>query len=428
MRGESLVSTDAAIPLTVERLTFGPDALARQDGQVVFVPYAAPGDRIVADVVERRRDYLRARVRSVDTPGAARVLPGCAHFSVCGGCQWQHVAPAAQREAKAAVVAEQLARVAGVADARVLPTLPSPADWGYRDRITLVVEGRRLGYHRARSHTLVEIAACPIAAPALSAHLDAARALATDVRVPLERLSLVAAPGGVVLVATATRAPGPADVAVVERVLARWASVRGAVIRGGGVRLVTGDPCVIVPLEPGLTLEVPADVFTQGNLEANRHLVATVLAWGIFPPSASVLDLYCGAGNFALPIARRAAHVLGIEHDALAVDAARANATRLGLAHATFRATTVAGALADVRPGSIDTIVLDPPRSGAADAMPALARLRAPRILYVSCDPATLARDVRVVLAAGYELVRVQPIDLFPQTYHVESVTELRLT
>src|SRR5262249_45362920 len=123
--------------LDVERLTFGFDALAHHDGQVVFLPYAAPGDRVTATVVERRRGYPRADGGTVLSSGPARVLPGCAFFPACGGCQWQHVAPPAQRTAKAAIVAEQLARLAGVRDVEVLPTIASPHDWGYRGRVTL---------------------------------------------------------------------------------------------------------------------------------------------------------------------------------------------------------------------------------------------------------------------------------------------------
>jgi len=420
--------TEAALLLDVERLTFGFDALAHHGRQVVFVPYAAPGERVRAEVVERRAGYLRARVAAVLAPGPDRVLPGCRYFPTCGGCQWQHVAPPAQRDAKAAIVAEQLARVAGVRDAEVLPTVASPADWHYRARITLAVEGRRAGYRRARSHALVEIADCPLADPSVSAHLEAARAWVAALRVPLRRVTVSAAPAGVALAASATARPGPADLAASEALLARAASVRGTVVTGAGVRLVAGDPTVRVALEPGLDLEVPADVFTQVNPGANQRLVETVLALGAFTPGERVLDLYCGAGNLSLPLARRGVSVLGIERSGVAVEAARANAARHGLPAATFRADHVARALASLPSGSLDAVVLDPPRAGAADALPALAALRPPRIIYVSCDPATLARDVRTLLAAGYRLERVQPIDVFPQTYHVESVTKLRLT
>ena len=395
---------------------------------MVFVAYAAPGDRVEVSIRERRPDYLRADVARVVAPGPARVVPGCAWFPRCGGCQWQHVAPAAQRDAKAAVVAEQLARVAGVRDVEVLPTLASPLDWEYRARISLVAEGRRLGYHAAGSHRLIEIDACPIADPVLGAHLAAARAWLAALRIAVSRVTIAVAPGGVVLAAVARSAAGDRDRDATERFLVATPTVRGAIIAGGGTRMAAGDPNVGVQLEPGLVLEAPADVFTQVNPAANQLLIASVLAIGGFVAGDRVLDLYAGAGNFTLPIARRGAAVLGVERNALAVDTARANAGRLGFAHARFECAEVAAALAALGPGTFDRVVLDPPRAGAADAIAALAALRAPRMLYVSCDPATLARDVRALGAHGYAVRRVQPVDLFPQTYHIESVAELVLT
>jgi 23S rRNA (uracil1939-C5)-methyltransferase len=413
--------------LDVERLTFGGDGLAHAGQRVVFLPHAAPGDRVEARVTERRPGFDRARVTRVLSPGPARSMSGCRWYPTCGGCQWQHVTPPAQRDAKAALVAEQLARLGGLRDVAVLPTIASPRDWEYRARITLVVEGRRAGYHQTRSHALVEVDDCPIAHPAISAHLEAARAWLATLRVALERVTVSVAPGGVVLTARARTRPGPADLAASEALLLARPTVRGTVLAGGGVRQAAGDANVLVPVEPGLALEVPADAFTQVNPAANQRLVATVLARGAFRPGERVLDLYCGAGNFALPLARRGVAVVGVERDGVAVAAATANAARLGLA-AIFQQAGVASALAARPPASVDAVLLDPPRAGAADALPALLALRAPRVLYVSCDPATLARDLRTLSAGGYHVGAVQPVDLFPQTYHVETVTDLRLT
>ncbi len=417
-----------ALSLAVERLTYGFDALAHADGQVVLVPYAAPGDRVEARVTATHTDYLRAEVDRVAVAGPDRVMPGCPAFTVCGGCQWQHVSPAAQRAAKAAIVAGQLARIAGVHDADVAPAIAAPDDWRYRARITLVAEGRRLGYHRARSHRLVEIDDCPIADAAVAAHVGTARAWVAALRAVPERVTIAAAPGGVVLTGAGAARPGPRDVDATEALLARTPAVRGAVLAGGGTRVVVGDPRVRVEVEPGLALEAPADVFTQVNPAANAELVRTVMTLGGFAPGMRVLDLFCGAGNFALPIARRAAVVEGIEQSTVAVGAARENAARLGLDGATFVAARVRDALAARPAGGLDVVVLDPPRAGAADALRALAALRAPRILYVACDPATLARDVRTLVAAGYGTGRIRPVDLFPQTYHIETVAELVLT
>jgi 23S rRNA (uracil1939-C5)-methyltransferase len=310
----------------------------------------------------------------------------------------------------------------------VEPTLASPGEWRYRARVTLVVEGRRAGYHRARSHTLVEVDECPLAVPAVTAHLAAARDWTASLRVALRRVTVAEAPGGVVLVGAAAAAPGPADLAATESLLVRVATVRGVVLAGGGVRRTLGDPTVRVLLEPGLDLEVPADAFTQVNPAANQRLVEVVLRLGAFRAGERVLDLYCGAGNFTLPIARRHAVVDGVERDPIAVEAGRANATRAGLMTATFRAARVTEALRAFAPGTFDAVVLDPPRAGAADAVAGVAALRPPRVVYVSCDPSTLARDVRAFLARGYRLGHVQPVDLFPQTYHIETAAELLLT
>jgi 23S rRNA (uracil1939-C5)-methyltransferase len=425
---------DPTVPLTVERLTFGPDALAHADGQVVFVPFAAPGDEIRARVRRRARGYLRADVVDVVRPGPSRATPPCPAFGRCGGCQWQHVTLAEQRRAKQEVVAEQLARIAGLRDVVVRPTLAVADGLAYRSRITLVAESRRLGYHRAGTHLLDEVRACPIAVPAVEAHVDVARRWAAALRTAPERVTIAEAPGGVVLAAALAAAPVPADVDATEALLVAEPSVRGAILRRREARIVVGDPTVRIELEAGLALEAPADAFTQVNAAANRLLVQTVVELGGFPAGARVLDLYCGIGNFALPLARRGVRPLGIERDAGAVAAARANAARLGL-DARFVAADVAAALAgrdlpDDGPGHepIDGVVLDPPRAGAADALRALVARAPRRLVYVSCDPATLARDLRMLAGHRYALRVAQPIDLFPQTFHVETVALVELT
>jgi 23S rRNA (uracil1939-C5)-methyltransferase len=417
---------DAVLSLDVERLTFGPDALAHADGQVVFVPLAAPGDAVRARIDRRARGYLRADLIDVVRPGPDRVAPPCPAFGRCGGCQWQHVDLEAQRRAKQAIVAEQLARLGGLRGADVRPVLAPPAGLAYRARITLHVEGRRLGYQQRASHVLEEVAGCPIAAPDVERHIPIARRWVEALRTPPTRVTIAAAPGGAVLVAAVPAPPGPRDVDATAALLVTHASVRGAVLVHRLDRVVVGDPTVRLELEPGLAIEAPADAFAQVNPEANRLLVQTVLALGDFPAGAHVLDLYCGTGNFALPLARRGVRVLGIERDRLAVEAARANAARLGLA-ARFVAGTVAGELVRVHEAA-DGVVLDPPRAGAADAVDALVARAPRRIVYVSCDPATLARDLGRLASRGYAVRVVQPIDVFPQTFHVETVASIELT
>jgi len=426
-----MTPTHEAVPdefsVDVERLTYGPDALAHYQRCVVFVPFAAPGDRAEVRVDERHRGYVRARTTRLVAPGPARMTPFCAVFGTCGGCQWQHVTPDAQRAAKRAVVAEQLARLGGLRDVDVRPVEAS-GDRAYRTRITLAVQDGKLGYRQARSHALVPVSACPIAADPVSAAIaPAAEWLAADAP-PVDNLTIAAAPDGVVLVAVLAGAPDDATRARAEAWLGRTPGVQGIVLRARGVRLVLGDPSVHVPLEPDLWLEVPADVFTQVNPALNPTLVATVCAEAGVRPGSRAFDLYCGAGNFALPLARRGAQVLAIESAALAVDAGRANAVRTGLAGAEFRCGDVARTLTRTPHGSLDVAILDPPRQGAAGALRSLVRHRPARIVYVSCDPATLARDARALVADGYRLGVVRPFDLFPQTHHIEAVATFWLT
>src|SRR5262249_16667632 len=405
--------------LEVERLTFGSDALARSGGHVVFAPFAAPGDRVEARGTARHRSYLRAEVARVLDAGPHRVRPGGPAVGGRRGGQWQDVARDAQRGAKGTIVAEQLARVAGIREATVAPTRSANVDWGYRGRITLVVEGRRLGYHRARSHRLVEIVDCPIAHPVLSQHLAAARTWVAGLRSALTRVTVLLAPGGVVLVGETSGPPRPTDVEASAALLAQHATIRGALLTDGQTVHTVGDVTVMVPLEPDLALEVPADVFTQVNPAANLLLVETVVSLAGVQAGTRVLDLYAGAGNLSLPLARRGAEVLGVERAPRAVAAADANARRLGFLHARFEARDVVAALRTLAPGSFDLVVLDPPRAGARAAIPGILALRAARILYVSCDPATLARDVALLAASGYRLVETVPIDVFPQTFHI---------
>jgi 23S rRNA (uracil1939-C5)-methyltransferase len=427
-----MMETRPAVPdaftIDVERLTYGPDALSHYERCVVFVPFAAPGDRAEVQIDERRRGYVRAHATRLLAPGPTRVPPFCPVFERCGGCQWQHVATDAQRAAKRAVVAEQLARLGGLRDVEVRPTLGGVADRAYRARITLAVRDRRLGYHRARSHDLVEVAACPIAADPVSAAIPMAAAWIAGDAPPLTTLTIAAGPRGVVLVGETTEPPSDA---VRERAKA-WRSgvpvVQGLVLRAGRMRLVLGDVAIHVPLGDGLHLEVPADAFSQVNPELNPLLVATVLEHAGVGPGAHAFDLYCGAGNFTLPLARRGARVFAIDAAKLAVDAARANAARTGVAGVRFECGDVAGALARAPRGPLDVAILDPPRQGASAALRPLVERRPARIVYVSCDPATLARDARTLVGAGYRLVLAQPLDLFPQTHHVETVAAFQLT
>jgi 23S rRNA (uracil1939-C5)-methyltransferase len=414
----------------IDGMSHGPDAVARHGGRVLFVAGAAPGD--VADllVTERRPRFDRARIERLRAPSPLRRTPACPWVGRCGGCQWQHLAYAAQLEAKHRSLCDHLRRIGGLPTDGVRPPIPAPTEWRYRHRIILRTERGRLGFYRAESHDLVEIDECRIAADPLAAALAPARRWLAAVRTTIRRLALVVGENapGVVLVANAEGDFVPADDGANRDLVAAaktgWA--RGVVMFGRGWWRSWGDVAVECEVE-GVGLRTTGGEFTQVNLAANRLLVATVLDLAGFRPGEQVLDLYCGAGNLSLAFARRGARVLGVERARRAVADAEANATRLGLEACRFRCGAVARVLDRlVRDGARpDILVLDPPRGGAADALDGIAALGPRRVVYVSCDPPTLARDLAGLTRTGYRLTVLQSIDLFPQTYHLEAVAAL---
>lgn len=408
--------------LDVTALSHGPDGVARHEGSVVFVPGVAPGDHVHARLVATHRRFARAEVVSV-IPGPAHRTPPCPWVASCGGCPWQQVAYPAQLQAKATNVRETLTRVGGVTPRRALPILAAPDEWHYRRRIRLHVDRRGvLGYRQARSHRVVEIDDCVIADATLVAALPLARRLVRSLRTRLATLELlVNGRGAVVMHAVADGPFAEGDAGVLADLLAGATTIAGIALEGCDWRHDAGDVHVVVRPDDRESITQRPEVFSQVNAEANHALVATVRAFT--GPASRVLDLFCGSGNLSLPLARDGHRVLGVDADAAAIDAARAAATANGL-QSRFEAIPALRFLRQQGLADADLVLLDPPRAGAAEEVVQLGRLRPRRILYVSCDPATLARDAKVLVGAGYTVDRVQPLDLFPQTPHVEIVLE----
>ncbi len=421
----------------IESLAYGPHGVARVDGKVWFVRGVAPGDLVEVAVREDRGSFAWADVVRVVEPGPARRTPPCEYLPRCGGCPWQAVDDAAQASAKEAIVRDLLARVGGIADPEVRPILRPAPSFGYRRRLSLRIDHGRVGFLAAASHDLVPIERCLLAAPVLDGALALAQAWVARLRTKLNRLEIASvgddAPAGdgsptgrFVLVGQADGAFAPADDAATERFLAEQPRVAGAVLHGRGWRRVHGDDRVRVPLVAHDALELHAGDFTQVGDAGNAALLDCVLGAADIAPGDRVADLYAGAGNLAIPLARRGARVRAVERSRSSVAAGRANAARLGLADLGFEDGDVPRVLDAWIAGGVglETAVLDPPRSGAADAVARLLRLAPRAIVYVSCDPATLARDLRS-LSSDYRLAWAQPLDFFPQTYHVETVARL---
>jgi 23S rRNA (uracil1939-C5)-methyltransferase len=416
------------LTVTIDSLAYGIFGVARTDRGVVFVPGVAPGEVARIRIIDDKRDYREAELVEILQPSAARRVPPCPYVPECGGCAWQHLDYPAQLEAKQAILRQTLARIGGLDGAAldIRRILASP-QWAYRHRITLRVDGeQRLGFYQHRSRRLVEVARCLIADEAVNAHLDVARQWLRGVSTTVRRLEIVSARDRrVVLVGNAEGAFRHDD-AYHERFLRAHPTVAGIELFGKGWRRTFGQPVVDLEIDGDLVLEGQGG-FTQVNPDGNRRLVETVLDLAAPNKNDRVLDLYCGAGNFTLPLARRVREVLGVEANRASVVQARRNADRSGLTNCRFMERESAGAVRGLAASRdrFSLVVLDPPRAGAADVVEHLAALASDRLLYVSCNPATLARDLRHLTRLGFALGPIQPIDLFPQTYHIEAVVRL---
>jgi 23S rRNA (uracil1939-C5)-methyltransferase len=456
--------------LTIESLDQEGRGVAHVEGKVVFVEGGLPGERLRAEFVKQKPTYAIARAISIEQPNAARVVPRCPHFGVCGGCTLQHADESLQLAAKQRALEDALERLGRVTPDTLLPAISGPA-WGYRYRARMSVRdvakkgGVLVGFHERKSSFVADMRECHVMPPKISALLPGLRALIESLsirqRVPQievavgERLTpravsaaltdRTASPVGTsttvgdrdrlvyALVLRVLEPPSVAD----EAKLVAFGDAHGVELW-----LQSGGPDTVVPFyPPAATLAytlpefdiavpfAPTD-FTQVNASINRVLVRKAVQLLDPRPGERIADFFCGLGNFTLPIARRGAVVVGVEGSKTLVARARGNAERNGLSHRTafvcanlFTATTESVAAL----GPLDRALIDPPREGAIELVKSLPhgdderRLR--RIVYVSCSPATLARDAGVLVhERGYRLAAAGVVNMFPHTAHVESM------
>jgi 23S rRNA (uracil1939-C5)-methyltransferase len=422
------------VNLTIDRLSYGPAGVGRLNGKVVFVPDTVPGDEATVVLDKEKKNYTTGHLVALRRPSPQRRHPPCPYVSRCGGCPWQQVTYAEQLQAKQAAVREHLRRIAGIADPPLLPIIASPQEWHYRHRIRLhVADDRRLGFSQARSHELVEIASCSIAAEKITDYLHVARAWLLSLRTPVRQVELLIneLTDGVVLVGESEAKFHTADGAASANFLTTHPGLAGLALCGPGWRKAWGATAISFALGvEGMTLTVSPGVFTQVNLAGNRRLIAALLQLSGVQKEQRVIDLYCGAGNFSLPLARQAGALIGIEQNRAAVMDAQANAARAHLTNVRFICASAHAGLHHLLRAHTraDIVVLDPPRSGAAEVLDDVPRLGAQKLVYVSCDPATLARDLRHLQRHGYQPQILQPLDLFPHSYHVETIAVCILT
>jgi len=404
-------------------------------GKAVFVSGALAGERVRLRYAGKHRHYDEAVVEEILQASPDRVLPKCAHFGVCAGCALQHLDPAAQIVAKQRVLLENFERIGKLQPQSVLPPL-TDAPWGYRRKGRLSVKyvdkkGRVLvGFRETNGRYVADIRHCDVLEPAVGGRIEAITALIESL-VAKRDIPQIEIAAGDDMTALVFRHLQPL-VAVDIAALTRFAQETGLAVflQPGGIDSVAP----LWPADAQLRFRLPAyDVefefrpldFIQVNAGMNRRMVDHALALLDPQPTDRVLDLFCGLGNFTLPLARRAAHVTGVEGEAGLVRRAADNARRNGIDNATFESADLA---ADQRAtawakADYERVLLDPPRSGADALLEYLPRRNAQRVVYVSCHPASLARDAAILVERhGYTLTSAGVMDMFPHTAHVESI------
>lgn len=412
--------------LEITALSYGPYGIGRTNGQVIMIPETVPGDRVRARLREAKKNYSIGEMVELLEPSSRRCPPPCPHVRECGGCPWQQVRYESQLQAKQRNVADALKRIGRIDTFELRPIIPSPEEYHYRRRVRFQCDNeRRLGFFRPFSHDLVEIQCCPIAEQPTDALIPVLRRWVQRLQTLADQLEIVAGDqaGELVVVLSGQKPFIAADDATCRGLLQEEPRICGVIFHGHE-RRAWGQTRLNVMIEDGINLFVEADIFIQVNREGNRTIVRELLAAGEIDSSDRVLELYCGAGNFTLPLAKRAREIVAVEGHRPSIECGKRSAQINALANIRWIAADAPAAAARLRQKSelFSKIVLNPPRTGAKGFERELAAFGAERILYVSCNPTTLARDVSALAGQGYKLQMVQPVDLFPQTFHVETL------
>jgi len=425
----------------IESLDLEARGVAHRDGKVVFVEGALPGERVLARVTRRKPSFDVAALDRVIRPSAQRVTPPCPNFGICGGCAMQHLEPAAQVAVKQRALEDSLWHIGKVRPRRILPPLHGPS-WGYRYRARFSVRlvdkkgGVLVGFREKRGSHVVDMTECLVLPPRVSALLRPLRALIGAMSTPdrIPQIEVSVGDGVVVLLMRHLQPLTDEDVGLLARFGDRhdvvwWLQPKG-VETAHPLRARDADVLAYDLPEFGLRMPYRPTDFTQVNHAVNRTLIARALALLDAGENDRVADMFCGLGNFSLPLALRARAVVGVEGSKALTDRAGEAAAANGLAHRTRFLTQD---LFDISPqwlrdiGPFERMVFDPPREGAHALSLALAALepaaRPRRIVYVSCNPATLARDAGILVRdGGYDLASAGVVNMFPHTGHVESI------
>ena len=416
MSRPSTSMTSELLTVKLEKLTYGGDALGRlSDGRAVFVPFALPGETVRIHSVNEKRGHVRAELVEVMEPSPERVAPKCVHFGVCGGCHYQHLPYHAQLTAKTEILRDQFRRIGKIDNPPVMPIVPSSTEWNYRNHVQFhLTHDGKLGYIDAHSRNVVPIGECHLPELPLNTLWPM---LEFDPGLGLERVSLRVGVDDESMLLLESESPETPE-------LELEANLSVVHLTGNDVVVMAGDDHLTMKVNNGVNdrlFQVSAASFFQVNTEMAGKLVAHLQTHLRVSPTTILLDAFCGVGLFSAFFAPLVGRLIAIESSPSACEDFALNLDEFDNVELyQAPAEDVLPAL-DVKP---DTAIVDPPRLGLEKrALDSLLALGPAEIAYVSCDPSTLARDAARLIAGGYRLVQVTPFDLFPQTYHIESIS-----
>ncbi len=436
------------LEVTIEKLVHGGEGLARlPEGQVVFVPDVIPGERVRIQIVQNLGDYAIARLLEVLEPAAERRTPLCPLFGKCGGCQFQHLPYEEQLREKLRIFKETLWRTGKIEEGLVQGIVPSPQEYHYRNRLQFHVhqETGTLGFLKRRSHDLVPVRYCYLTTSEVNEVLSKLPEIPAWKRLHpyIKRVNLGLSPTEkkVVMLLWTKVPPRREDLYEIKseisalKAIFYW--VRGpepqgpfpedAPYRG---RRVFSVPKEVAGLPQDQQFFASAGVFVQANWEINLALISYVKEKAMVQPGERVLDVHCGIGNFLLPLSVNCNRGLGVDTDHRAIADGQENSMIWGLTGVSLRVSSAIEALIDLfkETETYPIVVLDPPRGGCKEILRFLPEVANEKIIYVSCDPPTLARDLRILQEKGFVIEEIKAFDMFPQTFHLESVSILRRT
>jgi 23S rRNA (uracil1939-C5)-methyltransferase len=410
--------------------------VAHHQGKIVFIPGALPGERVSAQIVEQKKRHAKAKLCSVDTASESRIASACPYYGDCGGCDLQHLALSQQRQYKQQALINLVDKMGHIQADEIAPALVGPG-WHYRRKARLATHYQRdtktlkLGFRALSSNQVVDIDRCPVLVEELSDLIAPLNACLNRLAIKstLGHVELISVESGPLVVIRITRLVNDDD----KQRLAEFGlqqRVRVALLdEHGQIEHLSADhrqPFYL--LDDGASLRFSPGNFIQVNAEMNRKMVTQAVTWLDVKPGERVLDLFCGVGNFTLSLAKAGGEVIGVEGVPEMVTQAKLNADQSGVSEVVFYHADLS---ADItyQPwfGPIDKLLIDPARAGAFESLQWLKKLKPRTVVYISCNPVSLARDCEPLIKQGYKLQRLGLIDMFPQTHHIEAMALFEL-